>query len=480
MKKIVLLVLLSLTAGVCVQAQKTIDTVCSNADTLFIGDREPTFFYGNKWWDECFLSLTPVNSPELGQVNFVLGKWGSGPSGKVEVAKPCYTDTPMKIIGVAAPATVSVTDRAADSSLENRLPEYFRLYYNPNCTNPDSLVMMAEARWDEFQPRYIMELNRWAKIAYYGPNMYIDIKKTFKPVYEAYFDSSIVVDGLFFVAATQNNNYWYQQEFMLAHPITNYYRCWLLGEPRKSCEPDFSYWLSKAHLYDDINYDYWCQDTVHWTTVNSNPSYDGAFAFIFPIFDTSWDGIAEVVDTVCQVPSGLRVYDIGSEGVSLGWDYADSVRWQLSILKDGMPAGAAVISQHSVNSATITNLNAEQWYVARVRTKCDSSHFSDWSDSVMFYVPGDTTGGGDNPNRIETTADRYTYLMPNPASETVTVASSFRIGDVEVYTLEGRRILASRVDGISTTLDISSLPTGTYIVRVSTNNGTAYKKLVVK
>jgi hypothetical protein len=98
----------------------------------------------------------------------------------------------------------------------------------------------------------------------------------------------------------------------------------------------------------------------------------------------------------------------------------------------------------------------------------------------MFYVPGDTTGGGDNPNRIETVTDRYTYLMPNPASETVTVASSFRIGDVEVYTLDGRRILASRVDGISTTLDISSLPTGTYIVRVSTNNGTAYKKLVVK
>ena len=77
-------------------------------------------------------------------------------------------------------------------------------------------------------------------------------------------------------------------------------------------------------------------------------------------------------------------------------------------------------------------------------------------------------------------SDRYTYLMPNPASETVTVASSFRIGEVEVYTLEGRRIIASRVDGISTTLDISQLPTGTYIVRITTNNGTAYKKLVVK
>ncbi len=86
----------------------------------------------------------------------------------------------------------------------------------------------------------------------------------------------------------------------------------------------------------------------------------------------------------------------------------------------------------------------------------------------------------ENCESIATLEENHTYLMPNPASETVTVASSFRIGDVEVYTLEGRRILASRVDGISTTLDISQLPTSTYIVRISTNNGTAYKKLVVK
>ena len=86
----------------------------------------------------------------------------------------------------------------------------------------------------------------------------------------------------------------------------------------------------------------------------------------------------------------------------------------------------------------------------------------------------------ENCESIATIEENSTYLMPNPASETVTVASSFRIGDVEVYTLEGRRILASRVDGISTTLDISSLPTGTYIVRIATNNGTAYKKLIVK
>ena len=86
----------------------------------------------------------------------------------------------------------------------------------------------------------------------------------------------------------------------------------------------------------------------------------------------------------------------------------------------------------------------------------------------------------ENCESIATAEENQTYLMPNPASETVTVASSFRIADIEVFTLDGRSLMKQRVDGISTTLDISQLPTGTYIVRITTDNGTAYKKLVVK
>ena len=92
-------------------------------------------------------------------------------------------------------------------------------------------------------------------------------------------------------------------------------------------------------------------------------------------------------------------------------------------------------------------------------------------------MPGGN-GGGTDPIRIETVADRYTYLMPNPAGETVTVASSFRIDEVELYDLNGKLLARQKVDGLQTALDISALAAGTYIVRVTTNNGTAYKKLV--
>ena len=57
---------------------------------------------------------------------------------------------------------------------------------------------------------------------------------------------------------------------------------------------------------------------------------------------------------------------------------------------------------------------------------------------------------------------------------------SFRIGDVELLDLNGKSHLRTTVDGLSAALDISSLPAGTYIVRITTSAGTAYKKLVVK
>ena len=77
-------------------------------------------------------------------------------------------------------------------------------------------------------------------------------------------------------------------------------------------------------------------------------------------------------------------------------------------------------------------------------------------------------------------ADSYTYIMPNPAREQVTVASSFVIREVEVFTLTGKLALRQEAGDMATTVDISSLPAGTYMVRIQTTKGTAFKKLVVR
>ena len=72
-------------------------------------------------------------------------------------------------------------------------------------------------------------------------------------------------------------------------------------------------------------------------------------------------------------------------------------------------------------------------------------------------------------------------MSPNPVSGLLTV--NIGNGDnftVEIIDLRGTLQKQGSFNGTTATLDISQLPTGTYIVRISTNNGTAYKKLVVK
>ena len=71
--------------------------------------------------------------------------------------------------------------------------------------------------------------------------------------------------------------------------------------------------------------------------------------------------------------------------------------------------------------------------------------------------------------------------MPNPVSGLLTVSvENGNICTVEIIDLRGTTYKQDSFSGTTATLDISQLPTGTYIVRISTNNGTAYKKLVVK
>ena len=72
-------------------------------------------------------------------------------------------------------------------------------------------------------------------------------------------------------------------------------------------------------------------------------------------------------------------------------------------------------------------------------------------------------------------------LSPNPASGELTVTFE-QAGEyaIEIMDLRGVTMIKSSLDGISTTIDISALPAATYLVRISTGHGTAFKKLVVK
>ena len=70
--------------------------------------------------------------------------------------------------------------------------------------------------------------------------------------------------------------------------------------------------------------------------------------------------------------------------------------------------------------------------------------------------------------------------VPNLASEVVNVLSSYRLESIAVYDLTGRLLLEQPAEGISAVVKVGTLPRGTYIMAIRTQQGVATKKLVVE
>ena len=70
--------------------------------------------------------------------------------------------------------------------------------------------------------------------------------------------------------------------------------------------------------------------------------------------------------------------------------------------------------------------------------------------------------------------------MPNPTRDVVSVVSSYRMSRVVVYDLSGRAVVEQEADGITATVDVSGLASGTYIAAIYLPHGVVTKKLVVE
>ncbi len=94
--------------------------------------------------------------------------------------------------------------------------------------------------------------------------------------------------------------------------------------------------------------------------------------------------------------------------------------------------------------------------------------------------PGDTTGVGLHGADL---IYRYTSLQPNPATDRVSVLSSFGIIAIEAYDPRGRLVYTNtfKHSHIHTfSLDVSSWPRGTYLLRILTPAGPTTKKLLIQ
>ena len=364
-----------------------------------------------------------------------------------ELVQLRHTDSALCIVGLAG-AVHKSTNRDpykedCDTLTGNYPSEEYLLLYKEL---PDTFVCLRRECWNMETPGYVLEIPASVRgNICCERGRYTD----WTLMREYYFDTPIVVTGDFYVGGTFYNN-------VYGETCYSYYESLVTGCMTDSCPT--KYFPGK---HRNIGFD---NDT--WVNYGGRNGVGNHFMLVFPI-----------IGSMCPEVIGCRVSRSTFDSIFLEWNTdRHHASWELQYYPVGTsPDSGETIVCHSP-MYILTELDSAITYVVRVRAICtyDSAYRSDWQ-SILVHK-GMTVGVND----VTTTADDGILLRPNPADRQVTVSATMPIKHVEVYDLAGRLVETRQPSGTALQLDLKSYPTGTYLVKVTTTNGTTTKKLVVK
>ena len=125
--------------------------------------------------------------------------------------------------------------------------------------------------------------------------------------------------------------------------------------------------------------------------------------------------------------------------------------------------------------APVCGLSTNKAYKMRVRTPCStgmaSEGYGPWSDTLLFNP---------QPTGIGTTDIAAFSLRPNPTRDRLTVERpDAGPATLEVFNAKGQKVMTMASDQATVTLDVSSLSAGSYLLRVTTAEGSSVRSFVV-
>jgi hypothetical protein len=78
----------------------------------------------------------------------------------------------------------------------------------------------------------------------------------------------------------------------------------------------------------------------------------------------------------------------------------------------------------------------------------------------------------------EVQLENMCYVFPNPTEDFIEVKCNYNIRSIDVYNMQGQKVLSKQVNNFMTRLDVRALPKGSYIIKLLTSKGSANKKFI--
>ena len=167
----------------------------------------------------------------------------------------------------------------------------------------------------------------------------------------------------------------------------------------------------------------------------------------------------------CNAPTNVTVSNITNESLTVSWDANGADKWTLQYRVENGTWSTATVE--GTPSYTISGLTEATVYQIQVQAVCDNTT-SDWSDMIS-----ESTGINNIVNGVA--------LYPNPASDYVEVRISdndLNVSRFEVYDVYGKLISEVEVVENPTRINVATLSSGIYFVKVITDNGVATKTFI--
>lgn len=380
-----------------------------------------------------------------------------------------YTEYPLQIVGLAASAYGydAITRTGTDSLL---YPESLLLYD----ALPDSFLFKGALNINLRDSHRFMKLHldvvsrsqTSVHFQWFGCSDGPKADSAIIPLYEYYFDEPLWVEDSFYVGMTNYNcenveNLGIRVGFVSSQIGCVPYFIWA-SRPEKNCA------MQEQRYRMDL------RDNSGWDTTifcASQRTYPILFPIIVP--DTAED---------CRPVEDLRVVDIDSGLAQIAWNtFANHEAWEVRYGAEGTPADSCPVVTCRASTVVLTGLADDVHYWVSVRALCshhDSLYYSDWSDSVELFHEGSHV----EPEGIEGNGllAHFTTLMPNPASGTVQVLSSYRMLRIEAYDHSGRKVMDSEAQGVTAAFSVEQWAKGVYVILIHTEQGIASKRMLVQ
>ena len=164
----------------------------------------------------------------------------------------------------------------------------------------------------------------------------------------------------------------------------------------------------------------------------------------------------------CDVPTNITMSETGL----LTWT-SDAQSWTIRYTVSGIT--------YSVNISTLSfqipGLQPGDVVDVTIQADCGNDNLSDWSESSSFTY---------NPNGVAQYRLTNVQLFPNPANETLHVRCDIPMQKVEIYNVIGGLMMTVEPNASSTDLNLSSLPTGVFFIRITAEGQVCNGKFIKK